>query len=166
MSSQLHYFSDASEIGFEVLSYLRLSDGNGGIYCTNLQGKSRLVPLKQVPLPRLEPSAAVASVQLDKVKRELDLPVTEKFVFWADNTTVLYYVRNETKWFHTFVTNCIAIIRDGSDLDQWTLVTGHPNSGDVLSRGLSAEALHSSDLWLNWLAFLWEQKERWPHGPL
>ena len=48
VSSQLHHFSDASEIGFGSVSFLRLSDGNGGIHCTIFQGKSRLVPLKQV----------------------------------------------------------------------------------------------------------------------
>ena len=67
VSSQLHHFSDASEIGFGLVSYLRLSDGHGGIHCTILQGKLHLVPLKQVTIPRLELSAAVISVQLDKV---------------------------------------------------------------------------------------------------
>ena len=67
VTSQLHHFSDASEIGFGSVSYLRLSDDNGGIHCTILQGKSRLAPLKQVTIPRLELSAAVVSVQLDKV---------------------------------------------------------------------------------------------------
>ena len=122
--SQLHHFSDASEIGFGSVSYLRLSDGHVGIHCTILQGKSRLVPLKQVTIPHLELSAAVVSVQLDKVlKRELDLPLTEESVFWMDSTSVCY-IRNETKRFHTFVANRIAIIRDGSDLDQWRHMSG------------------------------------------
>ena len=88
VSSQLHHFSDASEIGFGSVLFLCLSDGNGGIHCTILQGKSHLVPLKQVMIPCLELSAAVVSVQLDKVlKRELDLPLTEKSVFWTDATS-------------------------------------------------------------------------------
>ena len=167
VTSQLHHFSDVSEIGFGSVSYLRLSDDNGGIHCTILQGKSRLVPLKQVTIPRLELSAAVVSVQLDNVlKRELDFPLTEKSVFWADSTSVLRYVRNETKRFHTFVANRIAIIRDGSDPDQRRHVSGDLNPGDDLSRGLSAEALLSSDRWIKGPAFLWEQKVRWPQGYL
>jgi len=114
----------------------------------------------------LELSAAVVSVQLDTVlKRELDLPLTEKSVFWTDSTSVLRYVRNETKRFHAFVANRIAIIREGSDPDQWRHVRGDLNPGDDLSRGLSAEALLSSDRWIKGLAFLWEQKEQWPQGP-
>ena len=167
VTSQLHHFSDVSEIGFGSVSYLRLSDDNGGIHCTILQGKSRLVPLKQVTIPRLELSAAVVSVQLDNVlKRELDFPLTEKSVFWTDSTSVLRYVRNETKRFHTFVANRIAIIRDGSDPDQRRHVSGDLNPGDDLSRGLSAEALLSSDRWIKGPAFLWEQKVRWPQGYL
>ena len=167
VSSQLHHFSDASEIGFGSISYLRLSDGHGGIHCTILQGKSRLVPLKQVTIPPLELSAAVISVQLDKVlKRELDLPLTERSIFWTDSTSVLRYTRNETKPFHTFVTNRIAIIRDGSDPDQWRHVGGDLNPADDVSRGLCSEALLSSDRWIKGPAFLWEQKERWPQDPL
>ena len=119
------------------------------------------MPLKQVTIPRLELSAAVVSVQLDKVlKRELDLPLTEKSDFWTDSTSVLSYVRNETKRFHTFVANRIAIIRGGSDPDQCRHVRGDLNPGDDLSRGLSAEALLSSESWIKGPAFLWEQKER------
>ncbi|XP_044165857.1 uncharacterized protein LOC122949868 [Acropora millepora] len=165
--SQLHHFSDASEIGFGSVSYLRLSDSHGGIHCTILQGKSRLVPLKQVTIPRLELSAAVISVQLDKVlKRELDFPLAEKSVFWTDSTSVLRYIRNETKRFHTFVANRIAIIRDGSDPDQWRHVGGDLNPADDLFRGLSVKALLSSDRWIKGPAFLWEQRERWPQDPL
>ena len=94
------------------------------------------MPLKQVAIPRLELSAAVVSVQLDKaVTRELDLPLTEKFVFWTDSTSVLRYIRNETKRFHTFVANRIAIIRDGSNPDQWRHVGGDLNPADDLCRG-------------------------------
>ena len=79
---------------------------------------------------------------------------------------MLRYIRNETKRFHTFVANRIEIIRDGSDPDQWRHVGGDLNPADDLSRGLSGEALLSSDSWIKGLAFLWEQKERWPQDPL
>ena len=79
---------------------------------------------------------------------------------------MLRYVRNETKRFHTFVANRIAIIRDGSDPDQWRHVSGDLNPGDDLTRGLSTEALLSCDRWIKWPAFLWEQKEWWPQVPL
>ena len=166
-SSQLHHFSDASEIGFGSVSYLRLVDNSGRIHCTILQGKSRLVPLKQVTVPRLELSAATVSVQLDKVlKRELELPLTDASIFWTDSTSVLRYIKNENKRFHTFVANRIAMVRDGSDPDQWRHVSGDLNPGDDLSRGLSAEALLNSERWIKGPEFLWMPKEFWPPGPL
>ena len=58
---------------------------------------------------------------------------------------MLRYVRNETKRFYTFVADRIAVIRDGSDLDQWRRVGEDLKPGEDISRGLSAEALLSSD---------------------
>ncbi|KAL9986036.1 hypothetical protein ACROYT_G000097 [Oculina patagonica] len=147
-SSQLHHFSDASEIGFGSVSYLRLIDESGIIHCTFLQAKSRLVPLKQVTIPRLELSAATVSVRLDKVlKSELELPLTKKSIFWTDSMSVLRYVKNESKRFHTFVANRIAVIRDGSNPDQWRHISGDLNPSDDLSRGLSAETLLNCERW-------------------
>ena len=45
-SIQLHYFADASEIGYGAVSYLRLVDVSGSIHCVFLLGKSRAAPLK------------------------------------------------------------------------------------------------------------------------
>ena len=166
-SSQLHHFSDASEIGFGSVSYLRLVDSKGRIHCSILQGKSRLVPLKQVTVPRLELSAATVSVRLDKVlKRELELPLTDASTFWTDSTSVLRYIKNENKRFHTFVANRIAMVRDGSHPDQWRHVGGDVNPADDLSRGLSAEALLNSERWIKGPEFLWMPKEFWPPDPL
>ena len=78
---------------------------------------------------------------------------------------MLRYVSNETKRFHTFVANRIAIIRDGSDPYQWRHVSGDLNPGDDLSRGLSAEALLCFERWIKGPAFLWGKKQGWPQGP-
>jgi len=58
---------------------------------------------------------------------------------------VLRYVRNQTKRFHTFVVNCIEIIRDDSKPDQLRHVREGLNIGDDFSRGLSAESFLSSE---------------------
>ena len=167
VSSQLHHFSDASEIAFGAVLYLRLEDDCGRIYCTILQGKSRLVPLKQITILHRELSAATVSILLDKIlKRELELSLTDESTFWTGSMSVLRYIRNESKRFHTFVANCIAVIRDGSHPDQWRHVAGYLNPRDNLPRGLSAEALLNSDRWLKGPEFLWLPKEFWPLGPL
>ena len=98
--------------GYGAVTYLRLTDSYGNISCTLLTSKSRVVPLKQITIPRLELSAASIAIRLDKkMKRELELPIDDS-VFWTDSTSVLKYIKNEDKTFHTFVANRVALIRD------------------------------------------------------
>ena len=62
---QLHHFSDVSEYGYGAVSYLRIVDDKGVIYCSFILGKSRVTPLKVVSIPRLELTAAVVAVKLN-----------------------------------------------------------------------------------------------------
>ena len=43
---QIHYFTDASQFAYGAVSYLRIMNTQGGIYCSVLIGKSQLSPLK------------------------------------------------------------------------------------------------------------------------
>ena len=160
--SQLHHFSDASEIGFCSVSYLRLVDINDRVHCAILQGKSQLAPLKKFTIPQLELSAATVSMRSGKaIKRDLELLLTEASVFWTDSTSVLRYVNNEDKRFHTFVVNRIAIIRNGSDPNQRRYVSGESNPGDNLSRGLSAETLLDCEQWIKGAVENWTESVTW-----
>ena len=165
MSSQLHHFSDASETGYGAVSYLRLVDSNGNIHCTFVMGKSRVTPLKRITIPRLELSAAVVSVRLDRMSRnELELPVDES-IFWTDSTAVLRYLENQDKRFLTFVANRIATIHGGSTPSQWRYVNTKQNPADYASRGLSADALLHTRQWLMGPDFLWKPSKEWPERP-
>ena len=163
VSSQLHHFSDASEAAYGSVSYLRLVDEEGRVHCSFLFAKSRLAPLKSVSIPRLELSAATLSVRHDKMlKREIEMSFSDPSVFWTDSMSVLRYVKNESKRFHTFVANRITTIRDGSTPDQWYHVGSAMNPGDHTSRGLSAEAFLNCTEWLLGPEFLWKFELQWP----
>ena len=109
-SRQIHNFSDASQVGYGALTYLRLADDQGNASCSFVMGKARLAPLKSITVPRMESSAAVLATRLDKItKEELSLPVDQSF-FWTGSTCVLRYVENDTKRFHTFVPNRVVAI--------------------------------------------------------
>jgi hypothetical protein len=58
-SLELHNFSDASEMGYGSVSYLRITYPDGKIECSFVAGKSRNAPLRTVTIPRLELQAAV-----------------------------------------------------------------------------------------------------------
>ena len=102
-SIQLHYFSDASEEGYGVGSYLRIVDSQGNIACIILLGKARVTML------RLELTATTVAVKLHKqIREELTLPIHEA-IFWTDSTIVLQYIKNSHTRFQTFVANRLAI---------------------------------------------------------
>lgn len=64
-TARLHHFSDASEYAYGTVSYLLLENKQGKKHCSFLMGKSRVVPLKQVTIPRLELTAVVVAVKVD-----------------------------------------------------------------------------------------------------
>ncbi|XP_038138994.1 uncharacterized protein LOC119782185 [Cyprinodon tularosa] len=118
VTAQLHHFSDASQVGYGTVSYLRLKNEHH-VHLAFLLGKARVAPLKQTTIPRLELTAAVLAVRMDQLlHRELHLEL-ETSVFWTDSTTVLKYICSEAKRFHTFVANRVSIIRDATQTDQW-----------------------------------------------
>ena len=99
--AELHNFADASQIAYGAVSYLRMVDVEDRIHCTFLIGKSRLAHLKPMTVPRLELSAAVLAVQLDKsVREELDVPIIQS-TYWSDSTslTANHRIANKVKMF-------------------------------------------------------------------
>lgn len=112
--TQLHLFSDASRQGYSSVAYLRFEDVEGRVHCSFVMGKARLAPIREIFIPRLELTAAVISVKLSHaIRDELDLTVN-KVIYWTDSNSVLKCINNETKRFHTFESNRLTIIHDGS----------------------------------------------------
>ena len=102
------------------------------------------------------------SVKIDHMlRRELDLPLVEG-IFWCDSTSVIQLTRNTSKRFHPFVANRLSVIHDGSSPEQWRYVDSKSNPTDNVSRGLTAECLIESKLWLNGPDLLWKTEECWP----
>ena len=98
-----HHFSDASEVGYGAVTYLRIQDQEGIIHCSFVRGKARVAPVKAATIPRLEPAAATVAVHLGAViKRQLDIPV-DSVTFWTDSTTVLRYINNKTSRFKAYL---------------------------------------------------------------
>ena len=137
MSYELHNFPDASNIGYGIVSYLRIVNKEEHIQCCLVQGKSRVAPLKITTISRMELTAATSSVLLSKkVLEGLDIKI-DKVYFWTDSMCVLRYIRNESTCFKTFVANRINVIREGSDMTQWNVVNSNNNPAYIAFRGLS-----------------------------
>ena len=63
VSYELHTFSDASNIGYGVVSYWRIVNKEEHIQCCLVHEKARVAPLKLTTIPHMELAAATSSYQ-------------------------------------------------------------------------------------------------------
>ena len=146
--TQLHLFSDASRKGYASVAYLRFRDTSNQVHYAFVMGKARLAPLREISIPRLELTAAVISVRLSKIIREeLDI-VIQRVCCWTDSMSVLKCIRNESKRFHTFESNRLTVIHNGSSLYEWHYVNRDDNPADYGSKGLKLDAMLKNNRWL------------------
>ena len=159
---QLHHFSDASEVGYGTVSYLRRETVDGRVDCSFIMAKSRTAPLQFVSVPRLELQAATIAVRMHHlILKEIDLVMFTSF-FWTDSKITLHYINNETRRFKTYVANRVAEIRDASQPCQWRHSPGSLNPADEASRGIWAQRFLTSERWFKGPAFLMKPEEDWP----
>ncbi|GFW25846.1 integrase catalytic domain-containing protein [Trichonephila clavipes] len=146
-SIELHAFSDASEKAYGSSIYLKSISALGEVKVCLVTSKSRVSPLKQISIPRLELCGAVLAAKLmKKVKEALNLQITAVH-FWSDSTIVISWIHRESREWKTFVANRVSKIHQLSSRDQWHHIASEQNPADVLSRGLLPEELRDDSLW-------------------
>jgi hypothetical protein len=159
---ELHMFSDASEIGYGAVGYLRLGWTDSTNSCGFLFGKSRVTPKGMASIPRLELVAAVLSVKLMRmIQEELKLRI-DRTLLWTDSTIVLQYIRNTSSRFATFVANRLRVIHESCSPSQWRHVPSILNPADIASRGTQSASSKQMDLWLRGPEFLCQSECQWP----
>ena len=62
---------------------------------------------------------------------------------------VLYWVKNPSKKFKSFVANRIVEIHTATEPFQWNFVNGRVNPADVWSRGMDTGVLSGCSTWWN-----------------
>lgn len=165
-TAQLHHFSDASEGRYGTVSCVRLRNNRHDVHIAFLPSKSRVTPLKPVTIPRLELTATVLTIHVDKMLRaELKLQLKDSF-FWTDSPSVLKYIRDEDKRFHTFMANRVTIIRNASKVIQWRYVSTKDNPADNASRGRKVADLLTGSRWIEGPSFLWKTERYRPESTM
>jgi hypothetical protein len=105
---QIHGFSDASEKAYGACIYIRSNNQEGKTTVKILCAKSRVSPLKQVSLPRLEICGAVLIARLLKKKLDSTQWINVNITLWTDSTIVLAWISTcHTRW-KTFIANRVA----------------------------------------------------------
>lgn len=158
--TELHHFSDASMKSYGCCTYMRSIAKDGNIHVSFVVSKSKVAPIKQITIPRLELQAALLAAKVDyMLKRQLDFELAPSW-FWVDSELVLKYINNESRKFHVFVGNRVSAIRQLTESSQWHHIGGKFNPADVVSRGQDMKNWDVSQ-WNSGPDFLWDYKNAW-----
>ncbi|XP_041765140.1 uncharacterized protein LOC121589934 [Anopheles merus] len=146
---ELHCFADASEAAYGACAYLRSQSIDGTTQVTLLASKSRVAPLKPLTIPRLELCAALLAARLQqKLISAIDMAVNETHM-WSDSTITLQWLAAPPRTWKTFIANRVGEIQAATNGCIWHHVPGIENPADMLSRGVSAELLLESNMWMH-----------------
>ena len=156
---QIHGFSDASERAFGASVYIRSGNSNGKLLSQLLCSNSRVSPVKQVSILRLELCGAqLLAMLIKKVLPLLCIPIYS-FHLWTDSRLVLTWLQDiPTRW-NTYVANRESEIQDITSNFFWHHVASEDNPTDILSRGTGPEELWRSSHWWNGPSWLEQSEE-------
>ena len=153
-------FADASQDAFGACAYLRQRKDDNTYSVKFIAAKSRVAPLKQLTIPRLELQAAVLATRLAKSIQEETRIQFQDAKFFTDSTITLAWIQSPSRSFKPFVSSRVGEIQSNSDPSQWKHIPSEDNVADDLSRGISVDELQGR--WMNGPEFLYLPENRWP----
>ena len=152
---QLHIFADAGTKAYSAVAYLASNN-----HTAFIMAKTRVAPLKELTLPRLELMAAVVATRVSVfIIASLSLQETPLYL-WSDSQIVLHWIQQKKK-LTPFVSNRVAEIQRLALTAIWGYCPTEDNPADLLTRGITAKSLQSSTLWKNGPPWICMQAE-WP----
>lgn len=158
----LHGFCDASQFAYSAVVYTRVMHQNGDVSINIISAKTRVAPLKQISIPRLElMGALLLSNLMMSVSKSLSVNVIN-INLWTDSKIVLDWLSDHPRRWPTFVANRTSLIVENYNRDHWRHVPTNWNPADCASRGISASELNVASLWWNGPPWLEKDESEWP----
>ncbi|GFW85018.1 integrase catalytic domain-containing protein [Trichonephila clavipes] len=158
---ELHGFADASSLAYAAAIYCRQKH-NGKIKVQLLVSKTKVAPVKQVSIPRLELCGAHLLSKLFKsVLRTLKHYTFDVFA-WTDSKIVLSWLSGHPRKWKTFVANRTSEIMEVLPTKHWRHVPSKENPADIASRGIDPKCLPDCKLWWQGLPWLRLETSSWP----
>ncbi len=158
----LHGFSDASKLAYGAAIYLRQVHANGSTVITLVTAKARVLPLKEMTIPRAELLAAhLLAKMVIHVSSLLSIEPSQTFA-WTDSAIVLHWLNTPPHRLQTFVSNRVSDIIGRLPPSHWRHVRTKENPADLLSRGMPATELINTKLWWEGPPWLTLPPVKWP----
>lgn len=161
-SIQFHGFSDASKVAFSACLYARVVDEDGTVQVTLLAAKTKVAPIKQQSIPRLELNGAVLLSRLINECYQAVNEIKVEVFAWTDSTVVLAWLKRHANVWPTFIANRVGEIQRSMSAEQWQHVPGTENPADVASRGIMPSEIKDHPLWWTGPNWLKGDQHRWP----
>ncbi|XP_055585414.1 uncharacterized protein LOC129738255 [Uranotaenia lowii] len=159
---ELHIFSDASESAYGCAAFFR-AKVNGEVRCSLLMSRSKVAPLKQLSIPRLELLGAVVGARVaETVQANHRFKIVKRY-FWTDSLTVLSWIRSDQRKYNQFIGFRIGEILNTTKLVEWRWVPTRYNVTDLLTKWKpNFDYLNPNSSWFRGPSFLYLNEEAWP----
>jgi hypothetical protein len=158
---QIHVFVDASEAAFSAVCYFRVSKADR-VTTALVAAKSKVAPLKQLSIPRLELQGALLGTRLAASLTRGHRRTISRTVFWSDSKTVLCWLRSDKGRFKQFVSFRVGEILESTDPSQWRWVPSKENVADEATREDKRAEFNPNCRWMTGPDFLKLPEEDWP----
>ena len=155
---ELHIFCDASERAFASCVYTRVDSGGGEMRSNLLMSKSRVSPIKNESIPRLELVACVIGTRLCYAVNLTYKVPNERIFYHTDSRNALYWINTPAYKSKTYVYNRSSEIQRASNALQWSHVATDINPADIATRPISSADLSVNTLWSDGPPFLRDSK--------
>ena len=158
----LHGFADASKHAYCACVYM-VTKQSTGTFSSLITAKTRVAPIKETSIPKLELMAArILATLISTVKEALGLKAVSTYL-WSDSYTTLCWIANRHEW-KQFVTMRVNEILCKTKGAEWRYCPTESNSADLGSRGISANKLQGDQLCWHGPDWIREGKDNWPEN--
>lgn len=164
--AQIHAFCDASEKAYGTAIYVRVENESKEIFCSLLSAKSKVAPLKDMTIPRLELLAAfMLSEQLEAIVEACGFDYSN-VTLWSDSMVALSWIKKHPTELKAFVSNRVQKIQEKTKQCIWKHVRSGDNPADLVSRGMRMQDFLKSKLWMEGPNWLKQAEGKWPMSML
>ena len=155
--------SDASDLAYGVVAYIRWKLSSGKYWCRLIMAKNRIAPIRKLSTPQLELNGAVLSKRCRKVLMKEMRFSFEKVIQIVDSTTVLAMINKLSHRFHVYEGVRIGEVQSATngDMSDWAWMEGVKNIADWTTRIKPVDDIGPLSEWYNGPAVLKQPIDEW-----